>query len=484
MRVRNGGAFGLPRLFLAAFLAIATIPGVLPGFDARPLDARTRDHARYLESPLPYADARRLFTSLAPDQLPADLRDLSDADRAARWPAWLDRQDRAIRERLQRGDEDTVVLWMALGTSFTREPRVTDVLAAPPDDGAALVKVAQARARDFVAALASKAAGERAGFARQLLAERGVRVDDDVSRRAAEQYVLQRFGVLLKEQRELAARLQSARQAGDASAEFAARSTLFRDRGLSLDTSLPPNLAIRDALTSLRDRDLLARGGIARAAVIGPGLDFADKDAGFDFYPLQTVQPFALFEILVRLGLADRARLQITAFDLSPRILQHVSLARTRATRGERYPIVLPFDNRPWTGEARQFWKEFGAIIGTPMTDVTAPAGLAVQARGVRVAPEIVLRVTPVDLNVVTQRADGDAFDLIVATNVLVYYGVFEQALALANVESMLKPGGFLLSNTALPELPGSKLRSVGYSTTVYSDRPGDGDHVVWYQRQ
>ena len=468
MRVRNGGAFGLPRLFLAAFLATATIPG----------------HTRYLESPIPYADARRLFTSLAADQLPADLRDLSDKDRAAHWPAWLDRQDRAIRERLQRGDEDTVVLWMALGTSFTREPRLTDVLAASPDDGAALVKVAQARARDFVTALASKAAGERAGFARQLLAERGVRVDDDVSRRAAEQYVLQRFGVLLKEQRELAARLRTARQAGDASAEFAASSTMFRDRGLSLDTSLPPNLAIRDALTSLRDRDRLARGGIARAAVIGPGLDFADKDAGFDFYPLQTVQPFALFEILVRLGLADRARLQITAFDLSPRIQQHLTLARTRATRGERYPIVLPFDTRPWTGEARQFWKEFGAIIGTPMTDVTAPAGLAVQARGVRVAPEIVLRVTPVDLNVVTQRADGDPFDLIVATNVLVYYGVFEQALALANIESMLRPGGLLLSNTALPELPGSKMRSVGYSTTVYSERPGDGDHVVWYQRQ
>ena len=483
MRARHGGAFGLPRVFLVAVL-IATTPGVIPGFGAHPFDAEPRYHTRSLDSSIPYAHIRHLFTALAPDRLPPDLRDLSDADRATQWPAWLDRQDRVSRERLQRGDEDTVVVWMALGTSFTREPRVTDVLAASPDDGAALVKVAQARARDFVAALASKTAGERAGFARQLLAERGVRVDDDLSRRAAEQYVLQRFGVLLKEQRELAARLRTARQAGDASAEFAARSTLFQDRGLSLDTSLPPNLAIRDALASLRDRDLLARGGIVRAAVIGPGLDFADKDAGFDFYPLQTVQPVALFEILVRLGLADRARLHITAFDLSPRIQQHLSLARTRATRGERYPIVLPFDNRPWTGDARQFWKEFGASIGTPMADVTAPDGLAVQARGVRVAPEIVLRITPVDLNVVTKRADGDPFDLIVATNVLVYYGVFEQALALANIESMLKPGGLLLSNTALPELPGAKMRSVGYSTTVYSDRPGDGDHVVWYQRQ
>ena len=114
MRVGNGGAFGLPRLFLVAFLAIPVAT------------SRT-----------PFSEIRHLFTSLATEQLPADLRDLGDAERAARWPSWLDRHDRAIRERLQRGDEDTVVLWMALGASFTREPRVSDVLAASPDDGGA-----------------------------------------------------------------------------------------------------------------------------------------------------------------------------------------------------------------------------------------------------------------------------------------------------------------------------------------------------------
>jgi SAM-dependent methyltransferase len=145
---------------------------------------------------------------------------------------------------------------------------------------------------------------------------------------------------------------------------------------------------------------------------------------------------------------------------------------------------VLPFDNRPWTAEARQFWKDFGDGIGTPAAAVAAPATLGVETRAVRVAPQVVLRIRPVDLNIVTQRADGDPFDVIIATNVLVYYGVFEQALALANIESMLKPGGVLLTNTALPELPASKMRSAGYSTTAYSDRAGDGDHVVWYRKQ
>jgi hypothetical protein len=47
----------------------------------------------------------------------------------------------------------------------------------------------------------------------------------------------------------------------------------------------------------------------------------------------------------------------------------------------------------------------------------------------------------------------------------------------------MLRPGGFLLSNNALLELPFSQMHSVGYETAVYSDRQGDGDHIVWYQR-
>ncbi|MCI0391227.1 MAG: class I SAM-dependent methyltransferase [Acidobacteria bacterium] len=46
--------------------------------------------------------------------------------------------------------------------------------------------------------------------------------------------------------------------------------------------------------------------------------------------------------------------------------------------------------------------------------------------------------------------AEPPNLDLIIATTILVYYDVFEQSLALANIESALRPGGFLLSNNAL----------------------------------
>ena len=91
------------------------------------------------------------------------------------------------------------------------------------------------------------------------------------------------------------------------------------------------------------------------------------------------------------------------------------------------------------------------------------------------------------DLNIVLQRLESpptERFDLIIATNILVYYDVFEQSLALTNMEAMLRPGGFLLSNNALLELPSSRMHSAGYLTVVYSARPNDGDHIVWYQRK
>jgi hypothetical protein len=52
-----------------------------------------------------------------------------------------------------------------------------------------------------------------------------------------------------------------------------------------------------------------------------------------------------------------------------------------------------------------------------------------------------------------------------------------------AYVESMLQGGGSLLSNNALLELSVSKMKSDDYLTVVYSDRPGDGDHLVWHRR-
>ncbi len=85
------------------------------------------------------------------------------------------------------------------------------------------------------------------------------------------------------------------------------------------------------------------------------------------------------------------------------------------------------------------------------------PAGPAgdVRARAVDLRPEAVLDVSSVELNIVLERLSNPevmgGFDLVVATNVLIYYDPFEQALAVSNIASMLRGGGLLLTNQPVP---------------------------------
>ena len=77
------------------------------------------------------------------------------------------------------------------------------------------------------------------------------------------------------------------------------------------------------------------------------------------------------------------------------------------------------------------------------------------------------------NVNIVTERLDGEAFDLVIATNVFIYYDLLEQALAMSNVEAMLKPGAFLLANFSAPSLTSVTLRPVETTTTLYARASG-----------
>jgi hypothetical protein len=105
-----------------------------------------------------------------------------------------------------------------------------------------------------------------------------------------------------------------------------------------------------------------------------------------------------------------------------------------------------------------------------------------------QIRPVVVLACEPVDLDIIVQRLDlapAARFDLIVATNIFVYYDAFEQSLAAENVASMLKPGGILLSNDRLPELAPGSLRLAGV-TIVPFDAPGVSARQVvgWYGKR
>jgi SAM-dependent methyltransferase len=253
--------------------------------------------------------------------------------------------------------------------------------------------------------------------------------------------------------------------------------TVYRDRGLSSDTSLRVNFALEKALTALRDRGELTRSSLNRVAVIGPGLDFIDKAQGYDFYPVQMIQPFAIADSLLRLGLATRP--SMTALDISPRILSHVRQMQECAARNQPYRLNLVLEQDTRTAQTEpaliEYWQRLGAQIGAP-TPAEVPNAYAtrVRARAIAVRPRVVLDVTSKELNVVVGRvasaSAGGAFDAIVATNVLVYYDAFEQALAVANMADMLAPGGVLLTNQPVP-VPGAAGLSATLIASVDFDR-------------
>ncbi len=442
-----------------------------------------------------FADARPILEAFG-DDVPGELQGKSTEQLAALWPTWVAGRDAAIRARLEQGDLDTIVHWLLFGTSFTRRVRLTPEniqhLESPKTSTAgsdAAGELLMGRLDDLLNALSSSTQSERILFVRRMLLGKGIRLDLPAGRDAARQFLLSQLARILREQAGFAEALDAARRLGNTTEEFAARSTLYRERGLSLDTSLSPNLAVERSLAELQRRGLLTPGAVRRVAIIGPGLDFTDKQAGFDFYPQQSVQPFAVMDSLLRLGLAREDQLTVTTFDISPRVNDHLSRALDRARRGASYVVQLPFDpSVSWKPEMREYWKNFGARVGAPAAGAALPAALQhLSIRAVRIRAGVVTRLRVRDLNIVLARPELDTasqFDLIVATNILVYYDTFEQSLALANIERMLRPGGLFLCNNALLELPFSRVHSIGYLTTQYSERANDGDHMVWYQRQ
>jgi hypothetical protein len=199
------------------------------------------------------------------------------------------------------------------------------------------------------------------------------------------------------------------------------------------------------------------------------------------------LQPFAVIDALMVSGLAQAAGPKVTTVDVSPRVNNYL-----RRLLGP--PRRQPFDlqlvrNRPvrWTPDATRYWNAFGAAIGSEISPIPPPPSAGeLETRAIRVAPTFLQSVMPLDADIVYQRIGvpaAERWDLVIATNVLLYYGAFEQMLAASNIAAMLAPGGVLLTNTRLDDLPSLPLQKVTETATAFSDRPGDGEYVFVYRK-
>ena len=429
--------------------------------------------ARYLK----FSEAQDTIRLFAGSGLPGS--DIADADS---WDQWIRGQDTQVRARIDRGVEDSISNLILYGTSYTNLPRLEN-LESVVTAGGEVSELGRQRAHALATAAASSSRGERVRFVRGFLARKNIATNQ------VESFLEQNLKRFATEQLGYQEKLEAAGQAHDQMAVLLARGTLYQSRGLSVDTSLLPNYALEDTLRVMKQKGAIISGKIKRIAVVGPGLDFADKRDGYDFYPLQTIQPFAVMEAVARLELGEVRDLRVVTFDLNPAVNAHIARLAKDALAGRAYTLQLPKDaGADWSAAAIAYWENFGKLLGTPVKPLPVPQALGqVALRAVAVASRNAAHIEPIDLNIVAETidlAEGQGFDLVIATNVLVYYDSLQQALALANIARLLNPGGVFLSNTVLPAEHDPRLEFLGRRSVAYSTTGSYGDDVVAYRRR
>jgi len=432
-------------------------------------DSRVR-YLRFAE----VAETLRLFANSG---LPGS--DIADSDV---WDHWIREQDAQVRARIDRGMEDSISNLILYGTSYTNLPRLENPESAVTPDGR-VSEAARARVDALVLAVGAASPNERIRIVRDFLKQRGIPGD------GVQHVLVENLQRLADEQRDYRKKLEAAENSHDTDQKLSTRGTLYQTRGLSADTSLLVNYALEDTLQALSVKGVLPEGSIRHIAVIGPGLDFTNKHSGYDFYPLQTIQPFAVMETVLRLKLGKPEEVEVVTMDLNPGVNAHIAKLARDARESRAYTVQLPRDAAAdWPPPAVAYWEHFGEIIGAQAKPLSVPQALGgVTLRAVTIAPRFASRVTPLDLNVVAQCVDleqGQGFDLVIATNILVYYDRLQQALAMASIARMMNPGGIFLANDALSAHHVPSLEFLDRHTVAFATHGPYGDNVLAYRRR
>ena len=429
---------------------------------------------------VPFQSAQPVLTAMR-DALPPELKTTNPVTADA-WNKWVRDRDKEIRGRIEGGEAETLTNLLRLGVTYTKEPRISFVDLQNYGKDREVNSLAEKRADDLIRALAGPRLSEGMLEMRVFLEKKGFSPATPDGRKKIKAYLLANLAHQRDDVNKWVAEL---------SAKKISIYQGFKDRDISTDSNLYPDYTIELHLRKMMEQGLLKPGSVHRVAIVGPGLDFVNKNFGSDFYPPQTTQPFALIDSLARLGLADPASVDVYTFDISARVNRHIERARKTAAAGKPYTIQLlctPLEQ--WEAAYRagflDYWQKFGDRIGKPATRIAVPAAAAeIWNRAVTIRPGVVMRITPVDMNVVYQTLPlppQQQFDLVIGTNIFVYYGALEQALARANLATMIRPGGFLLTNEILPGTAPSKLADSLQTSVLVAQ--GDTEYVYGYVRQ
>ena len=416
------------------------------------------------------------------DTLPAGLTQAPDN---AAWAAWVHEQDMSIRQRLDLGEEDTLTNLLRFGVTYTTEYQIDREYLAKYGTSTLVNSFAEHRADDLVRALSSPTASEGMQQMRAFLIKRGYKFETAAERARVRQHLLDNLAHMRDEFAKFREELKTA--------DLKEQAQLYAKRGISLDSNLWPDYALDTRLSELAKAGEMKPGSVRRIAIVGPGLDFVNKEYGNDFYPPQSIQPFAVLDSLIRLGLTNGKDFELYTLDISSNVNIHIGRLKKSASAGRPYVVQLPWNSlTPFSPEFlagfEGYWKQMGRMVGEEVKPVKVPVEVAdqVHIRAVSIRPEIARHITPVDMNIVYQHvvdmAPTEKFDLIIGTNIFLYYGAFEQTLARVNLAAMLKPSGMVLSNDLLADNLPSGLEEVHRTTILEQSSPQIVEHIYCYR--
>jgi hypothetical protein len=347
--------------------------------------------------------------------------------------------DREARRRGREGDLDHLVFYLLQSTHFTKLPPIEPALSArgrmqravdrrktgPPVPPEIVPPDVDERIGAFLKAVDSSDMDPRLSYFRALLAD-AARQD----RRAflQTQYVRAMSFIFTKE---------------FASPTPEAVLQLYAKRGLSTDTAVEAGYAVLTGLGVMKGLDPSRR--IRRVLIVGPGIDLAPRTGMLDAGPPESYQPWAVIDALVSLGLSGLDDLEVVGADINPRVVAHLRAARQAPPLLRLVSGIGESASLKFAPGYREYFTTLGRAVGSERGGRRAPEGHLSKTVAVGAKAAATLRAEP--LNVVTERLEGEPFDLVIATNILPYFANTELTLALSNIAGMLAAGGVFLHN-------------------------------------
>ena len=391
-----------------------------------------------------------------------DLAPIQDAVRAggvteATFAQYVTRTHEENRRRVREGDLDHLVSYLLQSTQITPAPAIEPALSAKRlvESMNATSRAAFLRGEAVAApAVPGEVTGRIAALLKAIAAPRddarlvyfGSLVDaafpDRRTRQAglaAEYLRVMRFLY----QKEFVAQQQAA--------PAAAVAELYRHRGLSTDTAVEAGYVVQLGLGVLKGLDPGRR--VRRVLIVGPGLDLAPRTGLQESAAPESYQPWAVIDAILSLGLGRLAELEVVAADINPRVVTHL---RETAAHPPTLHLLTSLHEGPALTLSRDYVEyvdRFGAALAAGSITPARPVAQGLRAKTVPVAGTAARVLRAEALDIVTERLDGAPFDLVIATNILPYFDDTQLALALANITSMLAPGGVFVHNEQRPIL-------------------------------